>query len=444
MTRRLLPLAAVVAMSGVLVACSSGAAGDSEGSGDGSVVLDVAALEGGYGTDMYDQVAAAYEELNPDVTIELQTSKSIEDEITPNMKAGQYPDLVVLGQGRQAALTETLVKDRALEDLTDVLDATVPGEDVTVGDKLIDGIVGNLNTNPYGDDSTYLMPMYYSPTGLVYDQGLFEEKGWTLPTTWDELFALGDTAKAEGISLFTYPTAGYLDSYFFSLLATVGGEDFYEDVMTYQEGVWTTDEAAEAIDLTAHLLTYASPTTVGYANEQDFTKNQQQILDRTAVFMPNGTWIAGEMADAPRADGFTWGLMPLPALDDGGDRYLTTSVESAWIPSEAEHVDEAKEFLAYLYSDEAAAIFAESNAVQPIAGMTDTLAPELAGFYAQYDQPGVTALVGGFASTAPVEGVNIKSTLFDTANSIISGDKTPEQWLTDLDVASEKLRAAGE
>ncbi|MBU5422980.1 carbohydrate ABC transporter substrate-binding protein [Cellulomonas hominis] len=444
MTRKLLPLATAVVLAGSLAACSSGGSGGGDADADGTTTLKVAALEGGYGTQMYEDVVAAYAKVNPDVTIELQTSKSIEDEITPGMKAGQYPDLVVLGQGRQAALTETLIKDQALTDLTDVLDATVPGEDVTVGEKLTDGIVGNLNTNPYGDDATYLMPMYYAPTGLVYDQGLFEEKGWTVPQTWDELFALGDAAKAEGISLFTYPTAGYLDSYFFSLLATVGGEDFYEDVMTYAEGVWTTDEATEAIDLTARLLSYAAPTTVGYANEQDFTKNQQQILDRESVFMPNGTWIAGEMADAPRADGFTWGLTPLPALEEGGDRYLTTSVESAWIPAQAKNADAAKEFLAYLYSDEAAAIFADSNAVQPIDGITADLDPELAAFYAEYEEPGVTALVGGFASTAPVEGVNIKATLFDTANSIISGDKTPEQWLADLDTASEKLRAAGE
>lgn len=444
MTRKLLPLATAVVLAGSLAACSSGGSGGGDADADGTTTLKVAALEGGYGTQMYEDVVAAYKEVNPDVTIELQTSKSIEDEITPGMKAGQYPDLVVLGQGRQAALTETLIKDQGLTDLTDVLDATVPGEDVTVGEKLTDGIVGNLNTNPYGDDATYLMPMYYAPTGLVYDQGLFEEKGWTVPQTWDELFALGDAAKAEGISLFTYPTAGYLDSYFFSLLATVGGEDFYEDVMTYAEGVWTTDEATEAIDLTARLLSYAAPTTVGYANEQDFTKNQQQILDRGSVFMPNGTWIAGEMAEAPRADGFTWGLTPLPALEEGGDRFLTTSVESAWIPAQAKNADAAKEFLAYLYSDEAAAIFADSNAVQPIDGITADLDPELAAFYAEYEEPGVTALVGGFASTAPVEGVNIKATLFDTANSIISGDKTPEQWLADLDTASEKLRAAGE
>lgn len=441
MRKNLVSLVTVVALSGSLAACSSGGG---TGTAAAPTTLKVAALEGGYGTQGYKDVIAAYKKQNPDVSIELQTSKSIEDEITPNMKAGTYPDVVVLGQGRKAALTETLIKDRGLEDLTDVLGMKVPGEDVTVGDKLTDGIVGNLNTNPYQDDKTYLMPMYYAPTGLVYNQGLFDEKGWTVPTNWDEMFALGDTAKAEGISLFTYPTAGYLDSYFFALLADVGGEDFYIDVMTYREGVWKTAEAKKALDLTTRLLSYAAPTTVGYATEQDFTKNQQSILDNEALFMPNGTWIAGEMADAPHADGFAWGLMPLPAVEEGGDRYIATSVESAWVPSQAKQKDAAKEFIAYLYSDEAAAIFAKSSAVQPIKNITDTLSGELAAFYKVYDAPKVTPLVGGFASTAPVEGVNIKSTLFDTANSIISGDKTEEQWLAELDTASEKLRQAGE
>jgi N-acetylglucosamine transport system substrate-binding protein len=42
-----------------------------------------------------------------------------------------------------------------------------------------------------------------------------------------------------------------------------------------------------------------------------------------------------------------------------------------------------------------------------------------------------------------VEGVDIKATLFDTANSIISGDKTEAQWQDALNDASEKLRQAG-
>ncbi|MEU4397628.1 carbohydrate ABC transporter substrate-binding protein [Micromonospora orduensis] len=432
-----LAVAAATALS-LLAGCSGG--GDDA---DGKKTLKIAAFEGGYGRDMYLQVVDAYKAKHPDVDVQLQLSKTLEDEISPNMKAGKSPDVVVLPQGRKAALAETLVKDKALEDLTGVLDMTVPGEQSTVRAKLADGIVGNLSTNPYNDDKTYLMPMYYAPTGLVYNKGLFAQKGWQVPTNWDDMFKLGDTAKAEGIALFTYPTAGYLDSFFFALLADVGGEQFYKDAMTYSEGVWKTAQARQVLDITAKLLSYAAKTTVGYANEQDFTKNQQSLLDNKTLFMPNGTWVVGEMKDAPRATGFEWAMAPLPAVTAGGKRYLTTIVESVWVPSDAKNKDAAKDFVAYLYSDEAAGIFAKANAIQPIKGIASTLPAEIAPFYQLYEDPSITALVGGFASTAPVEGVNIKGTLFDTANSIISGDKTVDQWQTALNDASEKLRQAG-
>ncbi|MFC8298007.1 carbohydrate ABC transporter substrate-binding protein [Micromonospora orduensis] len=432
-----LAVAAATALS-LLAGCSGGDDAD-----DGKKTLKIAAFEGGYGRDMYLQVVDAYKAKHPDVDVQLQLSKTLEDEISPNMKAGKFPDVVVLPQGRKAALAETLVKDKALEDLTGVLDMTVPGEQSTVRAKLADGIVGNLSTNPYNDDKTYLMPMYYAPTGLVYNKGLFAQKGWQVPTNWDDMFKLGDTAKAEGIALFTYPTAGYLDSFFFALLADVGGEQFYKDAMTYSEGVWKTAQARQVLDITAKLLSYAAKTTVGYANEQDFTKNQQSLLDNKTLFMPNGTWVVGEMKDAPRATGFEWAMAPLPAVTAGGKRYLTTIVESVWVPSDAKNKDAAKDFVAYLYSDEAAGIFAKANAIQPIKGIASTLPAEIAPFYQLYEDPSITALVGGFASTAPVEGVNIKGTLFDTANSIISGDKTVDQWQTALNDASEKLRQAG-
>jgi len=439
MKKLLLTTGVALTSLALLAGCASGGGAES-----GKETLEVAALEGGYGVEMYTELVAAYEKLNPDIDVVLQTSKSLEDEITPNMKAGRYPDVVVLGQGRAAGLTESLIKDEALEDLTPVLDTTVPGESVTVGEKLTAGIVGGLNTNPYGTDETYLMPMFYSPTGLFYDQNLLATHGWTVPTTWDEMFALGDEAEAEGISLFTYPTSGYLDSFFFALLADVGGTDFYTDVMTYDEDVWNTPEADEVLDIATRLLSYAAPTTVGYANEQDFTKNQQSILDGKTIFMPNGTWIVNEMAEAPRTDGFEWGLTPLPAVSEGADRFITTSVESVWVPSAAKNTDAALDFVAYLYSDEAAEIFAGSDAIQPIEGLADTLEGENATFYQVYDEPGVSALLGGFASTAPVEGVDIKGTLFGSADSIISGDRTEAQWQEDISAASEKLRQAGD
>ena len=167
--------------------------------------------------DMWKEVCDAFT-AETGIKVELTTDKNLEDVIGPSMKAGDYPDVVHLATGREDALTETFIKDNALLDLTDVLGMTVPGESAKVSDKIAGGFTETSLTNPYGDGKTYLAPMFYSPCGLFYNAGLFEEKGWNVPTTWDEMWELGDKAQKEGISLFTYPTTGYFDAFFYALM----------------------------------------------------------------------------------------------------------------------------------------------------------------------------------------------------------------------------------
>ncbi len=405
--------------------------------------LKVAAFEGGYGADMWSEVVKAFEASHPGVTVELTIDKKLEDVISPAMKAGDYPDVVHLATGREAALTETLTKENALLPLTDVLDMTVPGEDVKVKDKIIPGFLDTLATNPYGDGVTYYAPMFYSPCGLFYNAGLLKEKGWDVPTTWEEMWALGDKAAEEGIALFTYPTTGYFDAFTYAALASAGGSDFFNSCMTYEDGIWESENATKVFDLVGQLAKYTEGTTVANANNDNFTKNQQLILDNKAIFCPNGTWLPGEMADAPRADGFEWGFMAIPAVNAGGDGCSFCWFEQMWIPAAAQNQDMAKEFVAYMYSDEAAAIFAKSTAIQPITGVSESLEGDNKMFYSIYDN-GATAVMGGFASTAPVEGVNMLDTLCGTVNSIVSGDKTVAEWQAAVEEVSDKLRAAME
>ena len=89
---------------------------------------------------------------------------------------------------------------------------------------------------------------------------------------------------------------------------SVGGADFFNKATTYTEGIWETKEAQTCFDIIAKLAQYTNPITPAQANDQDFTQNQQLVLDNKAIFMPNGTWIVGEMANAPRAEGFKWGM----------------------------------------------------------------------------------------------------------------------------------------
>ena len=402
--------------------------------------LSVAAIETAYGSEIWQEVTAAFTELTG-IQVDLVTDKNLEDVISAPMKAGDFPDVVHLATGRPAALTETLIKENLLEDITDVLSMTVPGEDKLVSEKIAGGFTESSLTNPYGDGKTHMAPMFYSPCGLFYNAGLFEEKGWEVPETWDEMWALGDTAAAEGIALFAYPTAGYFDAFFYALLYECGGPEFFTQATNYAEGIWDTEEAQLAFDIVAKLATYTEKSVPSNANNDNFTKNQQLILDNKALFMPNGNWVIGEMADAPRAEGFKWGFTALPAVTEGGDRYSYTWFEQLWIPSEAANKDAAKQFVAFVYSDVAAEIFAKGGAIQPIVGFADKLEGDNKIYYSIYDN-GAKAALGSFAATDPVEGVNFADTVFGTINSLVSGDKTQEQWIEQIKTDSDLLRQA--
>ena len=224
-------------------------------------------------------------------------------------------------------------------------------------------------------------------------------------------------------------------------LFEVGGPDFYNKAMRFEDGIWETPEATKVFEIVGKLAKYTEKTTVANGNDKDFTKNQQLILDNKALFMPNGTWVVGEMKDAPRADGFEWGMTALPAIEKGGDRYAFTFFEQMWVPSQAKNKDGAKDFLTYVYSDEAAAIFAEAGAIQPIEGISSKLTGDNKLFYSIYDN-GAKAGMGGFAATDAVEGVSMADTLFGTVNSIVSGDKTVKDWQKAVEKVSDQLRPA--
>ena len=407
------------------------------------VTITVAALASGYEEaypGMWQEVCNAFT-AETGVKVNLICDKNLEDVIGPSMQGGDFPDVIHLATGREKGLTEQFIKDRNIAELTDVLSMTIPGESTKVSDKIVGGFTDTSVTNPYGDGVTYLAPMFYSPCGLFYNAGLFEEKGWSVPATWDEMWELAEKAQAEGSYLFTYPTTGYFDAFLYALMYSVGGADFFNKATTYAEGIWDTPEAQQCFDIIAKLASYTNPVTPAQANDQDFTQNQQLVLDNKALFMPNGTWIVGEMAEAPRAEGFQWGMTALPAAKAGGNGASYCWLEQAWIPAAAPNLDAAKQFVAFLYSDAACAIFAKGGAVQPVPGLTDNLEGDNKLFYAIYDN-GADAAMGNFAAYNAVAGLGtVREVFLDPVNGLVNGSVTVDQWVSDIKAASDQMRA---
>ena len=110
------------------------------------------------------------------------------------------------------------------------------------------------------------------------------------------------------------------------------------------------------------------------------------------------------------------------------------------VPAGAEHLDAAKQFVAYLYSDEACKLFAESGAIQPVLGIADSLEGDNKMFYSIYDN-GAKAAMGNFAAFSAIPGVEVRTVFFDPVNSLVSGSMTEQQWIDGIKSASDQMRA---
>ena len=290
-------------------------------------------------------------------------------------------------------------------DITDVFEGPGLEDTSPLKDQVLDGVLETAKCSPYGDGKIYLAPFNASPMGLVYNKTLFAENGWELPETWDDFFALGDLAKEQGIALFTYAGIhpGYMESLLWPAIASAAGLDTTTDISNYVEGSFSSPEVLQVLTNIQKIAAdgYLMEGTVAL----NHTQSQTDMMMNKALFIPNGNWMEGEMKDAPRADGFEFGLTVAPALKEGDQHYVMTSVEQFSIPANAKNPELAKEFLRFLYTEDSVKLFAEK------AG----------GIYA--------------LKNATEWSKDYVTEVFRSIADVMNGSMTPEQWVEKVEAS---------
>lgn len=456
--RKLMALALVSAMAtSMLAGCGSGDdsgkdSGKDADKGSEETVLKVAAFEGGNGTQIWEDIAKAFEESHDGVKVELEMSPELDKDLTKAIQNGDVPDVVYYNLGQPSGFTETMLKEEAIADISDVFDDELK-------DKMLDGILDGTDAQPYGDGKIYLAPIFYTPTGFWYNATLVGEgKQYEIPTTWDEFFALGEQAKKDGHALFTFHTTGYFDATIYAMLAQAGGLDFYNDALKYDANTWTSDEGKKVLDTVAKLVgkDYTQEDTVSNANaDGGFKINQQNVIDGKALFMPNGNWVIGEMAASTPAD-YEWGMMGVPKWSEDESQSVYTFTEQMWVPADAPNMDLAKEFVKFMYSDEVVDIClnnkttdkesgkeSDTPVVVPVKGAADKLPDGVTkDCYAAATADDVVAVTGKWATTAPIEGLDMAKAVYGPVESINTGDMTVDEWQKQLVETWEKCADA--
>lgn len=109
------------------------------------------------------------------------------------------------------------------------------------------------------------------------------------------------------------------------------GEEGFKKITSYQEG---SVKDSAALDVLKDFEKIAKDGLhAGWYGALNHTQAQQEQLMDKALFIPCGTWIESEMADAPRADGYEFAMAPSLVQKEGDTRYLAVAMETMSIPA---------------------------------------------------------------------------------------------------------------
>lgn len=400
-----------------------------------SKTLVIYAFESAYGKDHWEALKANFEKANPGVKVELKVSKEIETELENAIATKKYPDVVYLNKGREKKVVESIESANQLENLDSLFEEKVDGK--ALKDVILPIYLNSSSLTPYKDNkSKFYAPVFPGTLGLVYNKNLVGEgKDFSIPKTWDELFAQQTKAKEKGVSLFTYPAPGYLDG---ALPAAIFDKsaDLHKAFTNYEKGLYEKQEMKDVLTTFAKIKDVMYPETVANATaDKGYLKNQQAFIDGKALFMPNGTWVIQEMMNYKEGnekfDGY--GFTALPGITSAG-KFVGSFEETVFVMKEAKNKELAKKFIASMYSAENVKVIREkgNKALMPVAGV-----PELEDLA----KNGFEVLNTTFVATKEVAGVNFKETVYTKFNNVIDGSLSVEDWISGISKANDILNS---
>jgi raffinose/stachyose/melibiose transport system substrate-binding protein len=178
-------VAATGIAAGALAGCAAGGEGDG-GDGDDVTITWWHNATNGPLPDVWEEVAAEFEEANPGVNVE-QTgyqNEELQRTLIPNaLAAGDPPDLFQVWPGGEL---RDQVENGYLMPLDDAIPETIESVGATVGPWQVGG-------------ETYAIPFTFGIEGFWYNTDMFDEAGVEVPETFDELVDAVGALRESGV-----------------------------------------------------------------------------------------------------------------------------------------------------------------------------------------------------------------------------------------------------
>lgn len=213
------------------------------------------------------------------------------------------------------------------------------------------------------DGNQYFVPQSYYPWAVFHRRSVFEENGYTQPTTLDELVALCRQMQSDGLVPIAFadkdgwPAMGTFDA----LNMRINGYDFHMALMRHEEP-WDSAQVKEVFDVWRGLLPYHQPDALG----RTWQEAAQSLQQRESGMYLLGTFLNEQFPD----DEEDLAFFTFPEIDPAiGADAIDAPIDGFCMAADPDNEEGAKDFLAYLASAEAAA--AAATAGKPFISAND-------------------------------------------------------------------------
>lgn len=341
-------LAGVLASS-LLAGCGAKEASSGASAGEEKVTLRWLQNQVEY-TDQVKNMAKAYEEEHPNVTIEVEViGDDYYDILKTKASSGDMPDVFMT-----AGYNEIVTYREYIADLSD--------------QPFVENIVDGAKECASLDGKIVGLPVQMSANGIVYNKDIFEEYNLEIPTTFTELEEVCKELEANGVTPFANQfkddwLLGQLLNYGFANVE--GTSDYIDKLNAGEVKLAETQEMQDIMKVLDLMLEYGQdkPLDAGW-NEAaaTFAMGEQAMIFE-------GMWAYDTIAEI--APDMEIGLFALPLTDDAEQTKLAADVNGVWhVSSTSEHADVAKDVLNWIVESEAGKDFL-LNQCQVIPVMKD-------------------------------------------------------------------------
>lgn len=325
---------------------------------DGKVEVEIVSYKQ-EAVSIFEQLMNEFNSTHDDIYLNIQSPADAVTVMKTRFVRENYPDVIGIGgDADYASFTDSNI-------LADVSDCPTMEE---VNPAYRD-ILESVTYVPM--DGVFGVPYVANAAGMLYNVDMFEEKGWEIPTTWDELIALCDEIKAEGEVLPFY--LGYLDTWTIlspwnSITTNLVPSDLARQVNAGTAKF--SDYYREPAEMMLQMLDYAEEGPFAYSYNDActaFARGQAAMYPCGSFAVPQILSVNPEM---------NIGMFPMPSTKNPDDRIVVSGVDLQWCVAEScPHKDAVYEVISFLAQPENIQTYIDDQRAIPCLDGDFTLDP---------------------------------------------------------------------